>query len=49
VTVGAQAAARQQGHQAAQPSQEPRPAQPPRPARKVEFDDDELDVPDFLK
>src|SRR5689334_17741128 len=49
VTVGAQSAARQQGQQAAQPSQEPRPAQPPRPARKVEFDDDELDVPDFLK
>jgi hypothetical protein len=32
--------------QAAQPTQ---PTQPARPARPVQFDDDELDVPDFLK
>jgi cell division protein FtsZ len=41
-----QAAPAAQPVQAAQPTQ---PTQPARPARPVQFDDDELDVPDFLK
>ncbi len=30
-------------------TQQSQPAQPQRPARQVQFDDDDLDVPDFLK
>jgi cell division protein FtsZ len=32
-----------------QPTQQQQPQQPPRQPRQVQFDDDELDVPDFLK
>ena len=40
----------QQGRSSGQPGQSTQqPAQPPRQPRQVHFDDDELDVPDFLK
>jgi cell division protein FtsZ len=35
--------------QAAPPAQAPQPSQPARQPRQVQFDDDDLDVPDFLK
>ncbi|MDV3297247.1 MAG: cell division protein FtsZ, partial [Brachybacterium paraconglomeratum] len=38
-----------QGPAQGQPRQAPQQAQPPRPQRQVQFDDDDLDVPDFLK
>jgi cell division protein FtsZ len=47
--------AQQSGQQSGQQSAQPRSTQPaqqpasPRPARQVQFDDDDLDVPDFLK
>jgi cell division protein FtsZ len=45
-----QPAAARSGYQPMNPSERPAPAQqPPRQPRQVQFDDDELDVPDFLK
>jgi cell division protein FtsZ len=54
-TTFAPSSPQQQPQQPAQQSGPPRTAQPaqqpapPRPARQVQFDDDDLDVPDFLK
>jgi len=39
----------QQSRQQTQQTQQPAPVQPVRQPRQVQFDDDELDVPDFLK